>query len=372
MEELPKIPFAENLAELLASERSESRRDPDKLCDLISIIAWARRFQKPKEQWAEADWADLFIALQLGLDAITETISDLDAKEQQIFKTVKNAVAEDVTCRYVAEETGIPYKTCYRLLEKMIEKGFLNKDKKQGRNVYSAFKEKEPKEFLINVDISPNSPDKLLEQVLRFVGDFSPSHHPTEGGYTLIDPLSGQKLTVEFNVGKPTVKVEDSAILYPPSTPREKVRSVERSKEKVSNGEIKPEEQISQPMRSDLSQFDIDKLEPLTVLSDFKDEHCVKCGLRDVAWQVTLKDGSLGFLCKKCGAELSKDKVESQRQQQNWILKVEGNKVYAKDGNILFQCPYCGVKPTYFASETELEQHIRAFHTGRINKNVQH
>jgi uncharacterized C2H2 Zn-finger protein len=266
----------------------------------------------------------------------------------------------------VAEETGIPYKTCYRLLEKMIEKGFLNKDKKQGRNIYSAFKEKEPKEFLISVDISPNSPVKLLEQVLCFVGDFSPSHHPTEGGYSLIDPLSGQKLTVEFNVGLPTVKVEDSAILYPPYTPREKVRSVEIGKEKVSNGEIKPEEQISQPMRSDLSQFDIDKLEPLTVLSDFKDEHCVKCGLRDVAWQVTLKDGSLGFLCKKCGAELSKDKVESQRQQQNWILKVEGDKVYAKDGNILFQCPYCKGKPMFFVSETDLEQHIRAFHTGRV------
>jgi predicted transcriptional regulator len=255
MEELPKIPFAENLADLLASERSESRRDPDKLCDLISIIAWARRFQKPKEQWAEADWLDLYIALQLGLDAITETISDLDAKEQQIFKVVKNAVAEDVTCRYVAEETGIPYKTCYRLLEKMLEKGFLNKDKKQGRNVYSAFKEKEPKEFLISVDISPNSPAKLLEQVLRFVGDFSPSHGVENGGYSLIDPLTGGKLAVELNDGKPTVKIEPiniEPVSLPPSQGGEKVRSAEITQEKVSNGENKPLNLISQLMRKDL------------------------------------------------------------------------------------------------------------------------
>jgi predicted transcriptional regulator len=291
MEELPKIPFAENLADLLASERSESRRDPDKLCDLVSIIAWARRFQKPKEKWAEADWADLYIALQLGLDAITETISDLDVKEQQIFSCVKEGMplikggketkTRDVTSRYVADQTGIPYKTCYRLLEKMVEKGFLNKDKRKGKNVYSVFREKEPKEFLIGVDISQNSPDKLLEQVLSFLGDFSPSHGGEKGGYSLIDPLTGDRLTVEFNDGKPTVKAELCSIFYPefkmndalndvgsieptckpvniesaslpPSQGGEKVRSAERGMKKVSDLENKPLNLISQLMRKDL------------------------------------------------------------------------------------------------------------------------
>jgi len=41
-----------------------------------------------------------------------------------------------VTARFVADETGIPYKTVYRLMEKLVEKGFLNKDKKGGRNIY--------------------------------------------------------------------------------------------------------------------------------------------------------------------------------------------------------------------------------------------
>jgi hypothetical protein len=139
----------------------------------------------------------------------------------------------------------------------MIEKGFVTKDKKAGRNVYGIFKEKEPKEFLIGVDISQNSPEKLLEQVLSFIGDFSPSHGVEKGGYSLIDPLTGERLTAEFNDGKPTVKVEPCSIVYPEfkmnnvgsteptvksvniepaslplSQGGEKVRSVERGEEK--------------------------------------------------------------------------------------------------------------------------------------------
>jgi predicted transcriptional regulator len=349
MEELPKIPFAEKLAELLASERSESRRDPDKLCDLISVVAWARRFQKPKEKWAEADWADLYIALQLGLDAITETISDLDVKEQQIFNCVKEGMSliregketktRDVTSRYVADQTGIPYKTCYRLLEKMVEKGFLNKDKRKGKNVYSVFREKEPKEFLIGVDISQNSPDKLLEQVLSFVGDFSPSHGGEKGGYSLIDPLTGDRLTVGFNDGKPTVQSEPCSIVYPPSdrqadavisgdtatpTPSqggEKVRTAERGMEKVSNGENEQKEQISQLMRSDL-----------------------------------------GFLQPEAEQE--------KKQFEDWVSKIEGNRVYLKTGEVWFICQFCkGVgKPIYFATEADLERHIKRLHTGYLTK----
>lgn len=201
MEDLPTIPFAENLEKLLESERSESRRDPDKLCDLISLVAWVRRFQKQKDKWLHADLADLYIALQLGLDAITETISDLDMKEQQIFYAVKKGCSEleqDVTARFVAEETGIPYKTCYRLLEKLVEKGFVNKDKKQGRNIYSVFSWKEPKTLLIGEGRSKINPEKLMEFVLSLVGDFSPSHNPTDGEYFLIDPITGEKVTLEF------------------------------------------------------------------------------------------------------------------------------------------------------------------------------
>jgi len=47
------IPYAPALIDLFKKEESGSRRDPDKLCELIQIIAFVRRFQKPEEKWKE-------------------------------------------------------------------------------------------------------------------------------------------------------------------------------------------------------------------------------------------------------------------------------------------------------------------------------
>jgi len=95
---------------------------------------------------------------------------------------------------------------------------------------------------------------------------------------------------------KVKVKVKPRSIEYPSSTPGEKVRSCERSKEKASDSEKKPIKLISQPMRS------------------FKGFSAISQGL-------------------------------------SWIVNREGNKVYARDGNILFECHLCRDinKPMFFA-----------------------
>lgn len=121
---------------------------------------------------------------------------------------------------------------------------------------------------------------------------------------------------------KAKVKVEPCSITYPPvqkctippSTPGEKVRSCERSMEKALDSEKKQEKLISQQMRNVLS--------------------C--SGSNHAEWE-------------------------------EWILKREGNKAYAKDGNILYTCEFCRRfgKPMFFATQTDLDRHVTAFHTGR-------
>ncbi|MEM0095714.1 MAG: helix-turn-helix domain-containing protein [Candidatus Bathyarchaeia archaeon] len=323
MDELPKIPYAENLAEFLASERSESRRDPDKLCDLISIIAWARRFQKPKENRGEADWVDLYIALQLGWDAIKETISDLNQKEQQIFNAVKTAVGEDVTVRYVAEETGIPYKTCYDLLERMIEKGFINKDKKQGRNVYSILKEKQPKTLLADKDLSFKSPEQLVEQVLKYAGDFSSPPNSTvevDCDNVIVDPLSGQIVTVQWNNGKHVVRVEDDHVQYPPFQFLEQQRSHQKTTETLLEPENKPVEQIFPLTRNELSP------------------------------------------------NIRNQQPQKQQAAENWITKREGGKVFLTTGEIWYECPHCtkNGELLFFASEHDLKIHMEKLHNNPL------
>jgi predicted transcriptional regulator len=153
---IPSIPYAKQLFDLLESERSESRRDPDKLCDLISLVAWMRRFQKTLEKRMEADLIDLYFALQLGLDVITQTISELSPREQQIFDAIRGTAT--VTCRNVADDTKIPYKTCYNYLEKLVDEGYLNQDKDKNRNIYSILSDAKPKSFLFSVRRDVESP----------------------------------------------------------------------------------------------------------------------------------------------------------------------------------------------------------------------
>ncbi len=252
-ETLPKVPFAENLIFLLESERSESRRDPDKLCDLISLIAWARRFQKSPDSRGEADLSDLYYALQIGLDAISQTISELDEKEQQIYKAVATVVGS-ATCRYVADKTKIPYKTSYSYLEKLVEKGFMTKDKEGGRNIYFVLSEKTPKTLLISEGRSLEKPDELMKFILGSFKDFSPSRgdHNSSGCY-LIDPISGEKVVLErvgegFNVKLEEATPENKYYPYPP----EKVRSSQRGKEQVSEDEKEPKNLLPSKIRSSL------------------------------------------------------------------------------------------------------------------------
>jgi len=239
-DDIPKIPYAEELIKILGSERSESRRDPDKLCDLIALIAWMRRFQKPFDKWNEADLVDLYIALQIGLDAITETISELDKKEQMIYQVVREA--GPVSCRLVSQATGIPYKTCYRYLDKLIEKGFIVKDKEGGRNIYSILEQKTPKTLLIGEGRNNEKPDDLMRFILSSFPSFSLSHGDTDI-IKLIDPITGDKVAITKNSDEWKINVEPQEYEFPYcdsvdfkniSIPGEKVRSSETDKKQAS------------------------------------------------------------------------------------------------------------------------------------------
>ncbi|MGF3573637.1 MAG: hypothetical protein ACQXXG_09505 [Candidatus Bathyarchaeia archaeon] len=109
------------------------------------------------------------------------------------------------------------------------------------------------------------------------------------------------------------------------------MRSCESAKEKVSDSGNKPEEQISQPMRSDLS-FSGSVLE------------------KEQQKQSRLQNSN------------------ETKTQEDWIVRREGSKVYLKTGEAWYQCQFCRSvgKPMYFATEVDLKGHILALHTGQI------
>lgn len=298
---LPSIPYATSLLPILDSSRSASRRDPDKLCDLISLIAWMRRYQKPTEKRGEADLVDLFFALQLGLDAITQTISEFNPKEQQIYTAVRKAIEEQATVRYVADETGIPYKTCYRYLEKLVKEGFLNKGKQGIKNVYSVLKGEEPSKLIFAKGRSLESPVQLMEFILNRIQNFSPD---IEGGETytppekmnIIDPISAGMITVTRQSDSYKIQITEKGVrLDPPYQMRSSQLGEETlSEEEKKDSKLLPSQNISLE----------DAPEVMRITAETKGE-CVRCGYQGaMEFQVTLHDGSWGLLCGDCGQKV--------------------------------------------------------------------
>jgi predicted transcriptional regulator len=319
---LPRLPFAECLFEMLESERSSSRRDPDKLCDLISLIAWLRRFQKKPEKRGEADFVDLYTAFQIGLDAITQTMSDLDEKETLVFEAVKKGPVEEgginVTIRYVTNKTKIPYGSTRRYLERLVDKGVLNKDKEGNRNVYSVLEEKKDKKLFINEMNRYSNPKQLTERILDVVKKSSTLH----GGRTLLffDPLDGDKVTV-------SLKWEDEEVKYIVETeplanykkndalyPLGELKSSERGKETLSDSEKKlknlsigemdrknkPKKILPQQMRNGKASKTENIIEES--FSETKPRTCPICGKDMPLSQLSNIDGRPA--CKSCAKKL--------------------------------------------------------------------
>jgi len=303
-QEIPLVPYAKQLFDLLESERSESRRDPDKLCDLIGLIGWMRRFQKTPKKRMEADLIDLYFALQLGLDAITQTISELSPREQQIFDAIK----ESVTCRDIADTTKIPYKTCYNYLEKLVDKGYLNQDKEKNRNIYSILSiEKKPKSFLVSVRRDAESPEQLVKVVLATVRNSSTEQPLEEDIYTFVDPLKGVQIIIKRKEEQDEVTIGTQRYVYPSPTPAQRGSS-EPSKESVSEQEKKLDSFLPDEKRTGNSLEGIAtktvKLERLE--SGFQGK-CVVCDFQGrMDWQVTYHDDTWGLLCADCGDKLAK------------------------------------------------------------------
>lgn len=133
------IPYAANLGILFNADLSQSRRSPEKLCELIQDVAILRRYQKSREKRSIADVTDLFLALRIGATAISETIAESSAKETEIYDIVSmlDKYKEGVSAKEIAMKSLYASNTCYILAEALTTKGYLAKGKRGRENVYS-------------------------------------------------------------------------------------------------------------------------------------------------------------------------------------------------------------------------------------------
>lgn len=225
------IPYAPHLLKILDSKKSASRRDPDKLCELIKLIAKIRRFQKPESERHKADGVDLYIALQLGWNAIAETISELNRTERQIYDLVKKLGR--ATVREIADNTKLGYTTCYEVLEGLVKRGYLNKDKEGRTNIYTILIELENGELSGTFAERNPTPDSLI----KLISELVPNFRTFDG----VDPISGEHIFYD-----PSRKLESSE--------REKNREDFEEKD-ISNLSPKVNESLNEPTEEERAKF---------------------------------------------------------------------------------------------------------------------
>jgi hypothetical protein len=190
------IPYAEALMPLLENPRSESRRDPDKLCDLIEKVAFFRRFQKPREKWNEADLVDFYIALQLGLDAIRQTFTELKPEEKILCEILDEHGT--LTTKEIATKVKQNQRAILRKLEFLIDKGYVVKGKKGRENEYSLI----PRKHLSNPAIFDASESSDPVQEMASVLSLISIQSLGQEGYSVVDPITGEILEIRPQEGK--------------------------------------------------------------------------------------------------------------------------------------------------------------------------
>ena len=220
------IPYAPHLKQLFDASQSQSRRSPEKLCELIQDIATLRRFQKPQEERAKADLIDLFTALRIGATAINETISEVSTKEAEIYSIVEllDEYKEGVTAKEIAQKAVYVSNTCYSLAESLTVKGYFAKGKRGRENVYSIKnKLNNDRDFCLSLTQSLDKPVSILKECLCLVYPFLNSSNSDEeytktkedqdvvpSKVTLIDPLKGTTLTILYLPEIEEIKITES------------------------------------------------------------------------------------------------------------------------------------------------------------------
>jgi len=127
-----------------------------------------------------------------------------------------------------------------------------------GRNVYSVLEQKTPKTLLIGEGRNIENPKDLMGFILNSFSSFSLSHEDTD--IIIIDPITGDKVTVTNNDGEWKIDVEPQEYEFPYCDsvdfnniliPREKVRSSEISENHVSKEEKSLEKFLHSEMRNE-------------------------------------------------------------------------------------------------------------------------
>jgi len=311
------IPFPKTLSEVLGFDVLRVRGDIDKLYTFTKLYAAlnVKRLQKLREDVYAVSPQVCIEALQIAEKPIEGMISRIDERAKAILSVLKEI--KDVKLNEEGQEDSV-----------------------------------------INYDIEGSEIDKKIREQIavkigkseRTVRDFF--NFLSNSGYVSSDQKKPKTYTLLYNVKDIEEKL--SGIL-------EKFKSADVLMEKMTKEAL------------EWLKIGLEIQTPAD--SEKKFEHTARKGLEDSKIFMPSTGKTISNLDLHLKQTVLHERSSENRQNEklpiprgdnseDWIVKREGAKVYAKDGNVMFQCLVCKEhnKTMFFATPYDLNQHMTLYH----------
>lgn len=132
------VPYARVLTNLLNKTDLRSRRDYDKILELVKLSAFLHQKQRPKiNETTLATLQDLYMSLKISLDSFVRTKSGLEKRVLEAIPAIRE-LGDSFTAKDFNEKLPMSRSYAYQILKVLDERGFLTYDKgERGLKIFS-------------------------------------------------------------------------------------------------------------------------------------------------------------------------------------------------------------------------------------------
>jgi len=291
------IPYAEKLSGLFPSKEAQARRDYKRLLSLVKVIALLHQRQRAVvecrgEKVLLAGLGDLAEALRLIKPVLLPTLYALPRKAFEALAFIMKGGSSQFTVRDVAKEVRLSENRTREILNAMVDRGFLYKDRSTRPYKYEWTGKKLEEVTILSIEIST-----AFFSLEEFENWFSANK------CTCSETPRGIYLSFIVHHGN----AREIYSLHP----QERVHKNEKKRELSPKTVEKPPKITMSPIVT-LPPTSPEALRPENVLQLVELDQpgwgeCCSCGRRTrLKWSVTLHNDEWGLLCGECGWKLQK------------------------------------------------------------------
>lgn len=196
------VPYAEAFRALLDPRDLRSRRDWDKICDLVHYSAFLYQYQRPRiNDTIVATLQDLYYALAVGLKSFQRTKKGIEKRIEEATQTILG-FQKDFTRKELAEKLGKSDTYVKGIVKVLKEKAILQVTRYEGRLEHLEVADRQSLSSLSSKSSLDTMTKEILQNALSHLQKRASSHPAFVDTlkpeyFVASDPISGQRIELD-------------------------------------------------------------------------------------------------------------------------------------------------------------------------------